>query len=90
MNHEPDIDKIYFYAKDSYEAKYQLLINKRKITDLNHFNYSKAFIEYSNDVADIYKNIEEKNPNEKQKILIIFNDMIADMLSNKKLNPIVT
>ena len=90
MNHEPDIDKIYLYAKDSYEAKYQLLINKRKITDLNHFSYSKAFIEYSNDMADIYKNIEEKNPNKKQKILIIFNDMIADMLSNKKLNPIVT
>ena len=41
-------------------------------------------------MADIYKNIEEKNPSKKQKILIIFNDMIADMLSNKKLNPIVT
>ena len=90
MNHEPDIDKIYLYAKDSYEATYQLLINKRKITDLDHFNYSKAFIEYWNDMADIYKNIEEKNPSKKQKILIIFNDMIADMLSNKKLNPIVT
>ena len=39
---------------------------------------------------DIYKNIEEYNPNKKRKILIVFDDMIADMLSNKKLNPIVT
>ena len=53
-------------------------------------NYSKAFIECSNDMDDIYKNIEGCNPNKKRKILIIFDDMIADMLSNKKLNPMVT
>ena len=52
--------------------------------------YLKAFIEYSNDMDDIYKNIEEYNPNKKQKILIVFDDLIADMLSNKKINPIVT
>ena len=51
--------------------------------------YLKAFIEYSNDMDDIYKNIEEYNPNKKQKILIVFDDLIADMLSNKKINPIV-
>ena len=39
---------------------------------------------------DIYKNIEEYNPNKKRKILVIFDDMIADMLTNKKLNPVVT
>ena len=50
----------------------------------------KAFIEYSNDMDDIYINIEEYNPNKKRKILIVFNDMIADMLSIKKLGPIVT
>ena len=50
----------------------------------------KLFIEYSNDMYDIYKNIEDYNPNKKQKILIVFDDMIADMLSNKKLNPVVT
>ena len=38
----------------------------------------------------VYKNIEEYNPNKKRKILIVFDDMIADMLSNKKLNPILT
>ena len=45
---------------------------------------------YSNDIDDIYKNIEEYNPNKKRKILIAFDDIIADMLGNKKLNPIVT
>ena len=45
INHEPDIDKIYLYAKDPYETKYQLPINKRKSTDLRYLNYSKAFIE---------------------------------------------
>ena len=90
INNEPDIDKIYLYAKDPYEAKYRLLINKRESTRLKYLNVSKAFIEYSNDMDDIYKNIEECNPNKKQKILIVFDDMIADMLSNIKLNPIVT
>ena len=87
MNHN---DKIYLYAKGLYKAKYQLLINKRESTGLKHLNYSKGFIEYSNDMDDIYKNIEEYNPNKKQKILVIFNDIIADMISNKKLNSIVT
>ena len=90
INHEPDVDKIYIYAKDPYEAKYQLLINKRESTGLKHFNVSKAFIEYSNDMYDIYKNIEEYNPNEKRETLTVFHDMITDMFSNKKLNPIVT
>ena len=77
MNYEPDIDKIYLYAKDQYEAKYQLLINKRESTGLKYLNDSKAFIEYSNDMDDIYKNIENHNPNKKQKILIVFDDMTA-------------
>ena len=59
-------------------------------TGLKHFNDSKALIDYSNDMGDIYKNIEEHHPNKKFKILIVFDDMITDMLSNKKLNPIVT
>ena len=78
------------YAKDLYEGKYQFLIKKQESTDLKHFYDSKAFIEYSNDTDDIYKNIEEYNPNKKRKILIAFNDMIGDMLSNNNLNPIVT
>ena len=89
INNEPDLDKIYLYAKNSYEAKYQLIINKRENTGLKHFNDSKAVIEYSNDMDDIQKNIEENNPNKKQKTLIVFDDMIADMLSNEKVNPVI-
>ena len=58
INYEPDIDKIYLYAKDSFEAKYQLFINKRESTGLKYSNDSKAFIEYSNNMDDIFKNIE--------------------------------
>ena len=65
-------------------------LKKRKRTGLKHFNDSKAFIEYSNDMDDTSEDIEEKNPNKKRKILIIFDDMIAFMLSKKKLNRIVT
>ena len=90
INDQPDIDKIYLYAKDPYEAKYQYLINKRKEVGLDHFNDPRAFIEYSNDMQDVHKNIEDYNPNKKRKILIVFDDMIADMINNKKLNPVVT
>ena len=54
INHQPDLDKIYFYAKDLYEAKNQFLIKKREKTGSKNFNESKAFIEYSNDMDDIY------------------------------------
>ena len=90
INNQPDIDKIYLYAKDPYEAKYQFLINKRESTGLNHFNDPKAFIEYSNDMEDVYKNINEKYADKERKILIVFDDMIADMINIKKLNSIVT
>ena len=90
INNQPDIDKLYLFARDPYKAKYQFSINKEESTGLKYLNDSKAFIEYSNNMDDIYKNIEEYNPNKKRKILIVFDDMIADMLSYKKLNPIVT
>ena len=78
------------YAKDPYEAKYQFLINKRETIGLKHFNDPKAFIEYSNDMQNVYKNIGEYNPGKKRKILIVFDDMIANMINNKKLNSMVT
>ena len=90
INHQSDIDKIYLYAKDPYETKYQYLINKREKVGFNHFSDPKTFMEYSNDMQDVYKNIEDCNPIKKRKILIVFDDMIADMISNNKLNPIVT
>ena len=89
INNQPDIDKIYLYAKDLYEAKYQYLINKREKIGLNHYGDLKAFMEYSNDMQDVYKNTEDYNPGKKRKILIVFDDMIADMVNNKRLNPIV-
>ena len=90
INNQPDNDKIYLYAKDPYEAKIQYLINKREKVGLDHFDDSKAFMEYSNDIQDVYKNIEDYNPIKKRNVLIIFDDMIADMIDNKKLNTVVT
>ena len=78
------------YAKDLYEPKYKFLINKRENTGLKYFNDLKAFIEYSNDMQDVYKNINYYNPNKENKILIVFDDAIADMINNKKLNSVVT
>ena len=54
ISHQPDIDKIYLYAKDPYEAKYQFLVNKRQSTWIKHLNDSKTFIEYSSDMNDLY------------------------------------
>ena len=90
INQQLDIDKIYLYAKDPYEAKYQFLINKRESTGLKHFNESKCLIRNSNNMDDIYKNIQECSPNKKSKILIVLDNMIADILNNKKLNLVVT
>ena len=57
---------------------------------MKHFNDPKAFIEYSNDMQDVYKNIEEYNTDKECEILKVFDDMIADMINNKKLNSIIT
>ena len=57
IENQPDTDKINLYAKDPYEAKYQYLINKRESVGINHFNDPKAFIECSNDMQDVYNNI---------------------------------
>ena len=90
IENQPDIDKIYLYTKDPYEAKYQYLINKRESVGIDHFHNPKAFIEYSNIMHDVYKNIDEYNPNKENKILIVFDGMIADMINSKKQNSIVT
>ena len=86
---QPDIDKIYLYAKDPYEAKYQFLIKKRESVGINRLNDTKAFIEYSNNMHKVYKNIDNYNLYKENKILIAFDDMIADMIKNKELNSIV-
>ena len=62
IENQPDIDKIYLYAKDPYEAKCQYLIDKREGLGIDHFKDPKAFIQYSNDMHDVYKNIGDYNP----------------------------
>ena len=84
MSHKPDTDKICLHAKDPYEAKCQLPINKRESTVLKHLNHSKVFIAYSNDMDDIHKNIEEYNPNKNLKLLTVFDDKIVAMVSNRQ------
>ena len=90
INNQSDVDKIYLNAKGPYEVNYQFLINKRESTGLKHFNDHNAFLESSNDMQDFYKNIKEHNVDRELKILIVFDDMIADMINNKKVNSIVT
>ena len=90
IENQLDIDKIYLYVKDPYEAKYQYLINKRENVGINHFKDPKAFIEYSNDMRNVYKNIDQYNIDKERKILIVFDDMIADIIKNKMLNSIDT
>ena len=86
---QPDIHKIYLYAKDPYEAKYQYLIKIREKVGIGHHNDPRAYIEYSNNMHDVYKNIGEYNPDPENKT-IVFGDMIADMIKNRKSDSIVT
>ena len=72
IENQPDINKIYLYAEDPYEAKYEYLINKREGVGINHFNDPKGFIEYLNDMHDVYKNINYYNDDKEKKILIVF------------------
>ena len=79
-----------FVHERSVWSKISILIKKREDVGINHFNNPKDFIEYSNDMHDVYKNIDEHNPDKENKTLIVFDDMIADMVHNKKLNSVNT
>ena len=85
INNLHPIDKIYLYAKDTDEKKYQFLINKREQAGLRNLNDSKAFIEYSNDKDDVLDDFNNYNKNRDKKVLIVFDDMIADIKYNKNL-----
>ena len=73
---QPDIDKIYLYAKDPQETKYQYLIKIREKVGIDHHNDPRAYVEYSNDMRGAYKNISHYNPDKEKKILIVFDLMI--------------
>ena len=88
-NSDSLIDKIYLYFKDLNEPKYQFLVKKREDLGIKHLNDSKAFIEFLQCMDDIYNNIDDCNPSVKRKILIVFDDMIADIKANKKFQTII-
>ena len=81
--------KIYLYAKDLSESKYEHLINNRENAGIKHLNDPKAFTDCSNTMHDVYENIDHYNPNRKRKVLIVFDDMIADIMTNKKFQSII-
>ena len=83
------IDKIYLYAKDTDEDKYRYLINQREQAGIKNLNDPYAFIEYSNDMNDVLEDINNYNKNRDKKVLIIFDDMIADIMRSEKFKAIV-
>ena len=89
IKEQDDIDKIYLYAKDLSEPKYEYLIKKREDAGIKHLNNPNAFIECSNTMDDVYENIHDYNSSRKRKILIVFDDMIADIMTNKKFQAII-
>ena len=89
INEQNDIDKIYLYARDLNEPKYKILIKKREDAGIKHLNDPNAFIECSNTMDDVYENINDYNLSRKRKILIVFDDMIADIMANEKFQSII-
>ena len=87
IKEQDDIDEIYLYAKDLSEPKYEFLIKKRKNVGIKHCNDPNAFTEFLNTMDAVYENIDDHNPSRKRKTLIVFDDMIADVMSNKKFQP---
>ena len=89
INKQNDIDKIYLYAGDLNEPKYKILIKKRNDEGIKHLNDPNAFIECSNAMDNVYENINGYNSSRKRKILIVFDDMIADIMTNKNFQAII-
>ena len=82
VNEQKGIDKIYLYAKDLSEPKYEYLIKSRENAGIKYLNDSKA-------MDDVYENINDYNPNRRRKILMLFDDMIAEIMTNKKFQAII-
>ena len=89
INEQRHIDNIVLYAKDLSESKYEYLIKNRENAGIKHVNDSNAFIECSNTMDDIYEDIDNYNLSRKRKILVIFDDIIADIMTNKKFRAII-
>ena len=89
INNLHPIDKIYLYAKDIHEPKYEYLINKREQAGIKNLNDPQAFIEYSDDMNNVLNDINNYNKNRDKKVLIVFDDMIADIEYNKNFKRII-
>ena len=89
INEQNDIDKIYLYARDLNEPKHKILFKKREDAGIKHLNDPNAFAECSNTMDDVYENIHDYNLSRKRKILIVFDDMIADIMKNKIFQSII-
>ena len=89
IKEQDDTDKFYLHAKDLSEPEYEFLIKKRKDVGIKYCNDPNAFIECSNRNNDVHQNIDDPNPSRKRKVLIVFDDMIADIMSNKKFQAII-
>ena len=84
------IDKMYLYARDLSEPNYQFFIKKRKNAGIKHLNNPNAFIVFSNTMDDVQEDIDNYNAKiDKKKVLIVFDEMIADIMTNKKFQAII-
>ena len=88
INKQHDIDNIYLYARDLNQPKYNTLIKKRENAGIKDLNDPNAFIECSNTMDDVFENIHDYDSSRKRKILIVFDDMIIDSMTNKKFQAI--
>ena len=89
IKEQDDIDKIYLHVKDLSKAKCEFLIKKCEDAGTKHFSDPNAFLECSNTMDYVYENIYDYNSNRKRKILIVFDNMIAGIMKNKKLQVII-
>ena len=89
INEKHDIEKIYLYARDLNKSSYKIFIKKHKDAGIKHLNDPNAFIGCSNTMDDVYENIHDYNSSKKRKLLIVFDDMIADIMTNKRFQAII-
>ena len=89
INEQNDIDKIYLYARDLNEPKYEYLIKKRENVGIRYYNDLTAFFEYSNTMDDVYEDIDNYNLKRDKKVLIVFDGIFADIMTNKKFQAIM-
>ena len=89
INNLNPIDKIYLYPEDLSESKYQYLIKKREQAGIENLDFLKAFIEYSDDMNDVCEDIRNYNKKRDKKVLLVFDDMIADIEYNKEFKKVI-